>query len=57
LIHFFEGDRWELYDLESDIGESHDLSAEMPERTAELRAALEEWWAETGAFLPIPKPD
>jgi arylsulfatase A-like enzyme len=57
LIHFFEGNRWELYDLESDIGESDDLSALMPERTAELRGALEAWWAETGAFLPTPKSD
>jgi len=57
LIHFFEGDRWELYDLESDIGESRDLSTEMPDRTAELRGALEAWWAETGAYLPVPKSD
>jgi arylsulfatase A-like enzyme len=54
LIHFFEDDVWELYDLEADIGESHDLSEEMPERTAELREALEAWWVETDAFIPAP---
>ena len=55
LIHFFEDDRWELYDLSEDISESLDLSTELPERTAELWWALETWWAETGAFLPQPR--
>ena len=54
LIHFFEGDVWELYDLAADVSESNDLSAEMPELTAELRGALEAWWAETDAFIPAP---
>jgi arylsulfatase A-like enzyme len=52
LIHFFEDDRWELYDLDADMSESRNLAAELPERTSELRAALEAWWMDTGAFLP-----
>ena len=52
LIHFFEDGRSELYDLGADISESHDLAMEMPERTAELKAALESWWAETDAYVP-----
>ncbi len=55
LLHFFEGDRWELYDLAADVGETRDLSSEAPERAAELRAALEAWWAETGAYIPQEK--
>jgi arylsulfatase A-like enzyme len=53
LIHFFEGDRWELYDLANDLSESTDLAAERPGRVAEMRAALQAWWAETGAFVPV----
>jgi arylsulfatase A-like enzyme len=56
LIHFFEDDRWELYDLEADVAESRNLAAERPKETAELREALEAWWRETRAFLPLP-PD
>ncbi|UCC27068.1 MAG: sulfatase [Gemmatimonadales bacterium] len=52
LIHFFEDDRWELYDLLSDPGETLDLVASRPRIAADLQATLEEWWAETEAFLP-----
>lgn len=52
LIHFFEGDRWELYDLESDVSESRDLSSAEPAVLAELRNTLEAWWADTDAFRP-----
>jgi arylsulfatase A-like enzyme len=52
LIHFFEDDRWELYDLSRDTAESNDLSLEMPDITDELRDALRSWWHETGAFIP-----
>lgn len=52
LIVFFEDNRAELYDLAADIGESIDLSAKMPAKTAEFRALLQDWWAVTGAFIP-----
>ena len=32
-----------LYNLAKDIGETHDLSAENPEKVKELRAAWEDW--------------
>lgn len=58
LIHFFEDDRWELYDLVADPGETLDLAASRPRIAAELRATLEEWWSGTEAFLPrIPNPE
>lgn len=52
LLWFFEDSRAELYDLDSDLSESHDLAREMPDKAAELQAVLTAWWAETRAFLP-----
>jgi len=52
LLHFFEEERFELYDLLADPSESLDLSSTMPEKTSELRSLLETWWEETGAFIP-----
>jgi arylsulfatase A-like enzyme len=52
VIHFFEDDRWELYDLDADLSETDDLSAREPELTDELRTSLQRWWADTDAFLP-----
>lgn len=52
LIHFFEEDRQELYDLVDDAAESSDLSDTMPELTGSLLRSLEAWWLETGAFVP-----
>jgi arylsulfatase len=38
---YIAGSGWErLYDLSTDPGEEHDLSAEMPEQLAEMRAQL-----------------
>jgi len=34
---------WRLYDLSKDIGEAHDLSAQFPEKKAELIKLWEEW--------------
>jgi arylsulfatase A-like enzyme len=34
---------WRLYDLSKDIGENHDLSAQFPEKKAELIKLWEEW--------------
>ncbi len=56
LVEFYEDGRTELYDLSSDIGEAHDLSAEMPEKAAELKAKLVAWRAKVGAQDPRPNP-
>ncbi|MBI4625792.1 MAG: sulfatase, partial [Verrucomicrobia bacterium] len=57
LIHFFEDDRVELYDLGADLGEKNDLAARMAQRAAELRARLTAWRTEVGAQLPSPNPN
>ena len=37
LLLFYEDDRVELYDLESDLGEKHNLADRMPEKVVQLR--------------------
>jgi hypothetical protein len=52
-IEFFEdGGRVVLYDLANDPSEGHDLSREMPERTAGLTTTLRAWQRETAAAIP-----
>jgi arylsulfatase len=48
----FDDDVWELYHLETDRSECHDLAAEEPERLAGL---IERWWeeAEDQGVLPL----
>ena len=48
----FENDVWELYHLDQDFAENHDLAAEHPDRLTGLKAL---WWqlAETNHVLPL----
>ena len=57
LIEFFDDMRVELYNLKDDIGEQHNLTAQMPEKVEELRARLHEWRKEVGAQMPSPNPN
>ncbi len=57
LIHFYEDDRVELYDLARDIGEQHDLSRERPAQARELKQALHARLQSVDARLPRPNPD
>ena len=50
----FEQDRWELYHVDEDFAELHDLAAERPEK---LRELIERWWAEAGAYGALPLDD
>ena len=56
LVHFYEDDRDELYDLATDPSETMDLAAAEPERRTALRATLDGWLVETGAQMPVPNP-
>lgn len=56
LVHFYEDDRDELYDLSTDPGETHDLAPTEPERRTALRAQLDAWLADTAAQMPVPNP-
>jgi hypothetical protein len=55
LLEFFETGAVELYDLAQDPGETRDLAAAEPTRTAELRAQLAAWRQATGAAMPRMK--
>ena len=57
LIHYWEDDRDELYNLPSDIGEQYDLAEENPEITIQMRKKLLDWLNEVGANLPEKDTD
>lgn len=54
LVHFYEDDHDELYDLKKDPEEKHDLSATEGDLRNELRRQLDAWLKETGAQFPTP---
>ncbi len=56
LIRFFEDEHCELYDLEQDVGEQHDLAAALPEVVEELGDALARHLREVGALIPQRNP-
>ncbi|SHM52672.1 Arylsulfatase A [Cyclobacterium lianum] len=55
LIHFYENQVSELYDLENDPGEKKDLGAEFPEKVTELRQKLMIQLKATGGKVPVRK--
>src|SRR5690606_19731698 len=50
----FAADRWELYRIDTDPSECHDLSGEHPEVAAELRDL---WWDEARRYDVLPLDD
>jgi arylsulfatase A-like enzyme len=56
LVHFYEDDRDELYDLSADPGETTDVAARRPDRATDLRRRLDAWLADVGAQFPTPNP-
>jgi arylsulfatase len=50
----FDADRWELYHLDADFAENHDLAAAEPER---LQRLIEQWWREAEANQVLPLDD
>ncbi len=56
LIEYFEDGRLELYDLENDIGEQHNLAGQKPELAQKLHQMLKQWRREVQAPMPRPKP-
>ncbi len=52
LMEFFEDGRLELYRLDEDLGEQHDLATSNPEKAAELHAQLKAWRAAIQAPMP-----
>ncbi len=50
----FDDDRWELYHVDVDPSECHDLAGERPEKLAEL---IERWWADAEIYGVLPLDD
>jgi len=57
LIEFFEDNHVELYNLKDDFSEKHNLAAELPEKTTELRKQLHDWRTSVGALMPTANPN
>ncbi len=55
LIENFADDSVELYNLENDLSETHNLASEMPELAAKLRNRLAGWRQESAAAMPVQK--
>lgn len=53
LIKFYEGDRLELYDLENDLEEQHDLYEKYPGIAIRLRDLMHEELDKMGARYPV----
>jgi arylsulfatase A-like enzyme len=49
-------DRFELYNLRDDLGETKDLAAQMPEKLKELNALIDQFLKSTSAVVPKPNP-
>lgn len=57
LIHYFEDDHVELFNLKNDLGEDHDLAIQMPEVAQQLKQKLDAWRERTGAVIPPRNPE
>jgi arylsulfatase A-like enzyme len=49
-------DRFELYNLKDDLGETQDLATRMPEKVKELGALLDGFLKTSGAVVPVANP-
>ncbi len=50
----FDADQWELYHLDQDFNELHDLGSEQPEKLQEM---VGRWFAEAGTYKVLPMND
>lgn len=52
LIHFYEDDRIELYDLKNDPSEKNNLATTQPAKAKEMKMMLEKWRKDVNAEKP-----
>ena len=50
----FEDDQWELYHLDQDFNECHNLATNQPEKLAEM---ISQWWIEADKYKVLPLDD
>ncbi len=53
LIHYFEDNDYELYELSTDIGERNNLAASRPDMLQALKLKMDAWRQDTGADIPV----
>jgi arylsulfatase A-like enzyme len=56
LIEYYENGTVQLFNLDNDLEEEHDLSATEPEKTKELLDMLHKWRTSVGAKMMLPNP-
>ncbi len=52
LIHLFENNQWELYNLRQDIGESNNVAAQHTDLVEQLTQKLKSWQTDVQAAIP-----
>lgn len=57
LIHYFEDNRNELYNLKNDLREQNDLVGELPAIATALEEKLNQWLEKNDAKFPLPNPN
>jgi arylsulfatase A len=57
LLHFYEDDSLQLYDLSRDIREAADLAGSLPEKVREMKVRMDAYLREVDAQFPTPNPD
>ena len=57
LIHNYEDNRMELFNLKNDPAETKNLAAAQPAKAEDLRKRLNSWRKETDAKAPVKNPD
>lgn len=56
LIHWFEDDRWELFNIANDLSEKNNVAAQNPDKVAELKKEMSRLHDATGSVDPTPNP-
>jgi arylsulfatase A-like enzyme len=57
LLEYYENNTVQLFNLNTDIGEQHDLSASEPEKVKVLRSMLHNWRRDVNAQMMQPNPE
>lgn len=57
ILHFYEDDSYELYNLADDLGEKKNLAQTEPEKLREMKAKMDSLLKDMGAKFPEPNPN
>ena len=56
LVHYYENNKMELFNLRNDPGETKDMAASLPGQVRMLRSKLDDWRQATAANEPVSNP-